>query len=73
MPTISFTKLEIDCLLDAASNMKDDFEDYFSFLPDVKKRYAAYNSAMSKLAVNRPDARVMTPLEEQAHDSINDN
>jgi hypothetical protein len=48
---VDLTKAEIRALLDAAAQMSDDFEDYYSFLGPkrVKKHVENYNSGMSKL------------------------
>jgi len=45
------TKAELKALFDAASQMSDDFEDYYSFLGPkrVKTHAANYSSAMDKI------------------------
>ena len=64
--------MEIDAIVSAASNMEDDFSDYFSFVPDPKKFESAFISGMNKLRKHN-QAREMTKQEEQAHGSLNDN
>jgi hypothetical protein len=48
---MEFTKGELSALFDAASQMSDDFEDYYSFMGPkrVKKHAENYNSAMQKI------------------------
>lgn len=51
MPTIYLSSLEANALFSAAGNMTDDFEDYFSFVDDLPKFYAAFQRGMDKLAI----------------------
>jgi hypothetical protein len=48
---LAFTQGELKALFDAASQMSDDFTDYYSFMGPkrVQKHMDNYNSAMSKL------------------------
>ena len=73
MPTISFTKEEISALWHAAGNMQDDFEDYFSFMPNVEKYHKSFESGMSKLSKHLEKAKELTKTEEQAHNYETEN
>lgn len=48
---VYLTKGEMRAILDAASQMSDDFEDYYSFMGPkrVRKHVDNYNSGMNKL------------------------
>lgn len=48
---INLTKLEIEAIVSAAENMKDDMYDYFNFMPKKKleKFVAAYETGLKKL------------------------
>lgn len=48
---VYLTKGELRAIIDAASQMGDDFEDYYSFLGPkrVKRHVENYNSGMDKL------------------------
>lgn len=50
---VYLTKGEMSAIIDAASQMADDFEDYYSFMGPkrVKKHVANYDSGMQKLKV----------------------
>lgn len=52
MITVKLTKLEAEVLLSTAGQMKDDFEDYYSFMSKAKlRKYSnAFDSGLGKLS-----------------------
>jgi hypothetical protein len=49
--TLELTKLEIQALLETAGQMRDDIDDYYSFMAKKEKKdfINAYNTSIQKL------------------------